>query len=229
MKSSNACLAKAATARNKVAMQQPHLRLYSFPLSGHAHRARLMLSLLGLKAEIVDIDLTKKAHKGAEFLAFNPLGQVPVLEVDGEYIPDSNAILVYLARRFDAEGQWLPIAPLGMARVERWLSLAAGLLAEGPGAARRANVFRAPLDLTQPHAAAVRLFGYMNGVLGQSSFLIGERPTIADIAMYTYTAHAPEGDISLDPYAHIQAWLVKIEALPGFIPMDRWTQSALHE
>lgn len=204
-------------------MSTPSLRLYSFPLSGHAHRARLMLSLLGVEAEVIDVDLTKKEHKTPPFLALNPLGQVPVLEVDGEFIPDSNAILVYLARRFDPEGKWLPISPLGMARVERWLALAAGLLAEGPAAARRANVFRTPFDSAQSHGAAARLFGYMNGVLGQSLFLVGDRPTIADIAMYTYTAHAPEGDISLDPYAHIQEWLTRIEALPGFIPMEGWT------
>ncbi len=74
------------------------LTLHRFPLSGHAHRAELLLSLLGLDANLVDVDLRKGAHKQPDFLKLNRFGQVPVLEDGNQVIADSNAILVYLAK-----------------------------------------------------------------------------------------------------------------------------------
>ncbi|GLH78196.1 glutathione S-transferase [Bradyrhizobium sp. SSBR45G] len=195
-------------------------RLYDFALSGHAHRARLMLSLLGLPHEIVAVDLKGGAHKRPDFLALNPFGQVPVL-VDGDaVIADSNAILVYLAGRYDETGRWLPRDPLGQAQVQRWLSAAAGPLAFGPAAARVATLFGAPLDIARAHQIASGLFAVMEQELGRRPFLIGEAPTIADVALYSYTAHAPEGGVSLTLYPHVRAWLSRIADLPGFVPMQ---------
>ena len=114
---------------------QSQIRLYRHPLSGHSHRTELMLSLLGLPFEVVDIDLRAGAHKRRRFWRKNPLGQVPVIEDEGVVIADSNAILVYLAGRYDAGAQWLPRDPLAAARVQWWLSLAAGPIAAGPCAA----------------------------------------------------------------------------------------------
>ena len=95
------------------------IRLYRFALSGHAHRVELFLSLLGLPFERVDVDLLRREQKSPEFMARNPFGQVPVIE-DGELtLPDSNAILVYLARRYDATGSWLPQEPVAAARVQQ--------------------------------------------------------------------------------------------------------------
>jgi len=197
------------------------LRLYRFALSGHSHRAELMLSLLGLRAELVDVDLRKGEHKQAQFLAKNSFGQVPVLE-DGELaVSDSNAILVYLGERYDPAGRYWPGDAAGRAQVQRWLSVAAGQLAAGPAAARLVRVFNAPLD----HALALRkaheLFALLERELGTRPFLVGQTPTLADVALYTYTAHAPEGDVSLEPYPAIQRWIGRIEALPGFVPMLR--------
>ncbi|MDU6136334.1 glutathione S-transferase family protein, partial [Bradyrhizobium sp.] len=93
-------------------------RLYHFALSGHAHRARLMLHLLGLDCDYVEVDLSGGAQKRPDFLALNPFGQVPVLVEGDAVIPDSNAILVYLARRYDESGRWLPRDPLGQAQVQ---------------------------------------------------------------------------------------------------------------
>ncbi|BAM87903.1 putative glutathione S-transferase GstA-like protein [Bradyrhizobium oligotrophicum S58] len=194
-------------------------RLYQFVLSGHSHRARLMLSLLGLPCEFVDVDLKGGAHKQPDFLALNPFGQVPVL-VDGDaVVPDSNAILVYLATRYDASGRWLPRDPLGQAQVQRWLSAAAGPLAFGPAAARVATLFGAPLDMAKAHQLADALFAVMEREFGARPFLVGEMATLADIALYSYTAHAPEGGVSLSPYPNIVAWLARLTALPGFVPM----------
>lgn len=195
------------------------LRLYRFTLSGHSHRAELMLSLLGLPAQLIDVDLRKGEHKQPQFLAKNSFGQVPVLEDGALTVSDSNAILVYLAERYDAQGRYWPSDPGRRAQVQRWLSVAAGQLATGPAAARLVRVFKAPLD----HALAVRkaheLFAVMDQELGRRPFLVGETPTLADIAIYTYTAHAPEGDVSLEAYPAIRNWLTRIEALPGFVPM----------
>lgn len=201
-------------------------RLHWHPLSGHSHRARLMLSLLGLEPQLAEVDFKTGAHKAPAFLQLNPFGQVPVLEDGDAVIADSNAILVYLALKHDPSGRWYPRDPVQAAHVQRWLSVAAGPLAAGPAAARIANVFGVPTDRDKAKAVAAALFAVMEAELGRDPFLAGSHPTIADVALYSYTAHAPEGDISLDPYPAIRDWLARIEALDGFVPMRRFTASA---
>jgi glutathione S-transferase len=196
------------------------IRLYGHPLSGHSHRVQLFLSLLQLPHEVVEVDLLRGEHKRPEFLTMNPLGQVPVIEDGDLTLADSNAILVYLAGRYDQGGRWLPKDPAGMARVQRWLSIAAGQLLSGPGLARVEVVFKRPRDPRRLEVAR-QLFTMMDAHLAAQPFLAGEEPTIADLALYTYTAHAPEGGVSLEPYAHLRAWLGRIEALPGFVGMVR--------
>lgn len=197
------------------------LRLHSFPLSGHAHRARLMLALLGLQAEIADVDLRGGAQKRPDFLGLNAFGQVPVLE-DGEtVVADSNAILVYLAGKYDNSGRWLPRDPATAAQVQRWLSVAAGQLATGPARARLVKLFGAPFDHAACQQAATQLFNVMEQHLQTRDWLAADHATIADVALYSYTAHAPEGDVSLEPYPNIRAWIARIEALPGFVSMPK--------
>ena len=133
------------------------IRVYSFELSGHAHRVRLMLSLLDLPHEVIELDLAGGAQKRPEFLARNVFGQVPVIE-DGELtLADSNAILVYLALSYDAQRRWLPIAPAAQAEMQRWLSVAAGLLAFGPAAARASQVDRKSTRLNSSHSDRSRM------------------------------------------------------------------------
>jgi glutathione S-transferase len=192
--------------------------LHGFRLSGHSHRAELFLSLLGLPFEFRQVDLAAGAHKQPAFLAKNAFGQVPVIE-DGEVvIADSTAILVYLATRY-APGKWLPQDPAGAAEVQRWLSVASGLVAFGPAAARLVTVFKASLDADEAIARSHALLAVLQRVLAGRSWLVGTKPTIADVAIYTYVAHAPEGNVSLDAYPDVRAWLARIEALPGFVPM----------
>lgn len=195
------------------------LKLHGLNLSGHSHRAQLFLSLLGLEAEIIQVELLNGAHKQPEFLAKNLFGQVPVLE-DGEtVIADSNAILVYLAQKFDPTGNWYPKDPQAAAEIQRFLSVAAGPVANGPASARLVNVFNAQLD----HARAIDIAHAMLSVLNQHlegrEWLVGDHPTIADIANYSYIAHAPEGDVSLEAYPQVRSWLARIEQLPGFVAM----------
>ena len=195
--------------------------LYTHPLSGHAHRAALMLSLLRLPFERIEVDLMKGAQRAPDFLARNPFGQVPVIE-DGEVtLADSNAILTYLALRYDRDGTWLPRDPVAAARVQQWLSIAAGPLAAGPGAARLVALFGAKLDHERCKTIAQQLYTVVDAHLAARRFLVGAGPTIADVALYSYTALAPEGGVALDGYPNVRAWLARIEALPGFLTMQR--------
>ena len=196
------------------------IKLYNFPKSGHAHRIELMLSLLNLPTELVFVDLAKGAHKQPDFLALNPFGQVPVIDDNGTVIADSNAILVYLAKKYD-NGTWLPEAPAAAAREQRWLSVAAGPLAYRPPAARLVTVFGASFNTDEVITRAHTLLKVIDAELAKSPFLAGDTPTIADVANYSYIAHAPEGNVSLEPYANVRSWLARIEALPGFVPMPR--------
>ena len=196
------------------------IRLHRMPLSGHCHRVELFLSLLGLPVELVEVNMAAGAHKAPAFLQLNPFGQVPVIQDGDIALTDSNAILVYLASRYapDADA-WLPRDPLQAAAVQRWLSVAAGPLAFGAAVARAIVVFKRTTQPDEVIQRAHSLLAVMEATLQHSDYLAGNRPTLADVANYSYTAHAPEGRVALDAYPHVRAWLARIEALPGFVPM----------
>lgn len=197
-----------------------NITLYRHALSGHSHRVETFLSILGLPADIVDVDLANGAHKQPDYLAKNRFGQVPVLEDGSDTLSDSNAILVYLATRYDASRTWLPEDLVAAAEVHRFLSVAAGKIAYGPAAARLVNVFGATLDHDNAINTAHAVLADLDAHLAGRNWLVTEQPTIADIANYAYIAHAPEGDVSLEDYANVRAWLQRIEQLPGFVPMQ---------
>jgi len=198
------------------------IKLYGSAISGHVHRVRLFLSMLGLPFEVIELDLRQRANRTPEFLARNPFGQVPVIE-DGDVTQaDSNAILVYLNERYAPDpARWMPRDPVGAARVQRWFSVAAGPLASGPAAARVMALFGLAADPTETVTRSHALLSVMEMHLAQQPFLAGPSATLADIANYAYVAHAPEGRVSLEPYPHLRAWLARVEALPGFVPMVR--------
>jgi len=196
------------------------MKLYHFPLSGHAHRARLFISLLGIPCELVEVDLRSGAHKKPEFLALNPFGQVPVLDDDGTIISDSNAILVYLATKL-GRTDWLPADAKGAAAVQRWLSVAAGDLAFGPAAARLITVFGAKHNPEDVIARAHLLLKRLEEHLADRDWVAGTKPTIADVALYSYLSSAPEGNVELSAYPRVVAFLRRIEALPGFVPFAK--------
>ena len=198
--------------------RQP-LQLYRHPLSGHAHRAQLALGFLELPYELIEVDLKKGEQKAPEFLEISPFGQVPVLVDNGTAVFDSNAILVYLATRYDGhDRRWLPRDPVAQASVQAWLSVAAGQIAFGPATARLINVFGAQRDLQEAITRSHALLKVIEHHLAARTFLVGEAPTIADIAGYSYIWAAPEGGVDLTPYPAVSRWLARIEALPGFVP-----------
>lgn len=192
------------------------MKLYVHPLSGHAHRAQLFVSLLGLPHELIEVDLKAGAHKQPAFLALNPFGQVPVLDDDGVVVSDSNAILVYLAKKH-RHSDWLPETPAEAAAVQRWLSVSAGEIAYGPAAARLVTVFGARFNADEVIARAHAILGKIESHLADREWLVGTRPTIADVALYSYVARAPEGNVDLSAYPRVNAFLRRLEALPGFV------------
>ncbi|UTY46580.1 glutathione S-transferase family protein [Sinorhizobium fredii] len=196
------------------------MQLYYHPLSGHAHRARLLLSLLGVEHDLVLVDLARREHKQEPFLKLNPFGQVPVLDDGGTIICDSNAILVYLAKT-TGRADWLPEDPQGAAAVQRWLTVAAGQIAHGPAQARLINVFKAPYRPEEVIPRSHAILTLIEAALEGRGWIATDRPTIADVALYSYVARAPEGDVDLQPYANIRAWLERIEALPGFVDFQK--------
>ena len=196
------------------------MKLYHFPLSGHAHRARLFLSLLNVKAEIIDLDLANGEHKTPEFLKLNSFGQVPVL-VDGDVIVnDSNAILAYVATKLGRK-DWMPDDLASVAKIQKWLSVAAGEISYGPCAARLITVFGADFRAEEVIAPAHRILGLINAELENHRFIIGNTPTVADVAFYSYIAGTPEGNVDLAPYPEVRHWLARIEALPGFVALPK--------
>ncbi|QUD86712.1 glutathione S-transferase family protein [Phenylobacterium montanum] len=199
---------------------EPALVLHGFRLSGHSHRAELMLSLLGLDYGFRHVDLTQQEQKGPAFLALNSLGAVPVLVDEGVAIPDSVAILAYLAQRYDPERRWLPTDPLAAARVQRWFSIAQGPVWAGPARARVIKRFGGTADdHARAVAAADAFLPVLDAELAGRAFLAADAATAADVAIYSYVKVAPEGEVSLEPYPAIRAWLERVEALPRFIPM----------
>jgi glutathione S-transferase len=199
-------------------MASSSLTVYGTKLSGHTHRVELLLHLLKLPYRFVDAPAP--VRQGAEFLRINPLGQIPVLQDGALVLTDSNAILVYLAKRYAPGSSWLPEDPVGAAQVQRWLSLAAGEIAFGPAKARvGARWGDTGMPPALMHKLADKVLGFMEASLAQQDFLAAPQPTLADLACYAYIAHAPEGGIALEAYPQVRSWIARVQALPHFVPM----------
>ncbi|SET83123.1 glutathione S-transferase family protein [Paracoccus homiensis] len=195
------------------------IKLYRNPKSGHCHRVELMLAFLGLPYETIDLDMANGAHKAPDFLKISPFGLVPAIDDNGYTLADSNAILVYLVQTYAPGTHWMPTEAKDAAEVQRWLTVAADNIYAGPCAARLVKVF----GTTHDHAAAVAkahdLFAVMEAHLTGRDWLATAQISIADVAGYSYIAHAPEGGVDLAPYPALRAWLARVEAQPDFVPM----------
>ena len=201
--------------------QNKPIKLYRNPLSGHCHRAELMLSLLGLPYRTIDLDMANNEHKSLHYLAISPLGQVPAIDDNGTTLSDSNAIITYLATKYHDDYHWIPQDPIAAAQVQRWLSIAAGEIASGPCAVRLVKVFGVTLDYSAAKQKTLALFSMMESHLSNQPYLVGDAITLADIAGYSYVSHVPEGGVSLAPYPAIRAWLARVEDQPRFVGMTR--------
>jgi glutathione S-transferase len=198
-------------------MADPDIILHGTELSGHTHRVELLLRMLGLPYRTQP---APAAIRGSpEFQKLNPLRQIPVLQDGDVTLADSNAILVYLAKRYALGSQWLPEQPLAAAQVQRWLSIAAGEVMYGPAVARMIAQWNFPGELPRAKKIAGVLLRFMDDHLKSRQFLAAEHATIADLACYSYVAHAPEGGIPLEDYVSVRSWLRRVEALPKFKPI----------
>jgi len=210
-------MVRTAAVTEEITMSTPEIVLHGTELSGHAHRVELLLRMLGLPFRYVVASAAVRSTP--EFHQLNPLRQIPVLQDGDLTLADSNAILVYLAKRYAPGSRWLPEEPLAAAQVQRWLSIAAGQVMYGPAIARMIVQWNFPGDLARAKQIAAVLLGFMNEHLKTRNFLAADHATIADLACYSYVAHAPEGGIALGEYAWVLAWLRRIEALPHFKPI----------
>lgn len=200
------------------------ITLYEFALSGNCHKIRLMLSLLGLDYQSVAVNGSEQQQKSEEFLAMNPFGQVPVLVDDDVIVRDSQAILVYLAKKY-GNGQWLPNDAASLAEVMAWLSTASNEVALGPNRLRLHYKFGRDINIEESLQISLKLMAILQARLENHPFLATGQITIADIAVYPYIALAPEGRLDLKPYPAVTTWLSRIQALPGYVGMPGMWQA----
>lgn len=196
------------------------MKLYTHPLSGNGHRVGALLNLLNIEHEIEIVNLPGGAQKAPEYLTLNPMGQVPVL-VDGDVtLRDSSAILIYIAMKYDTARTWLPDDAAKAAYIQQWLSNSVNEIISGPFTLRVIKLLGSKADYDAAKAKTERLFGDLfEPHLAKNDWLVGDGPTLADVANYSYIAVTHEGEFSLDPYPAIKAWLTRVEAIKGFTPM----------
>jgi len=197
------------------------IRLHDYPTSGNCYKVRLLLAHLGVPYERVEWDTRAGETRTPEFLRINPGGKVPVLETErGGLLPESGAILFYLA-----EGTpLLPEDRFERAQVLRWMSFEGSVHQPSLAIARFLVKF---VEMTDEYRAMLRQKqkeGYvaletMEGQLEGEDFFVGDRYSIADIALFAYTHVAHEGGFDLRPFPAIRGWLERLQARPKYVPM----------
>ena len=202
------------------------IKLYDYPLSGNCYKVRLLMSFLGLKFESWLVNFYPgREHKSDWFLAINPLGQIPVVSDDEFVLRDAQAILVYLASRYDQSGSWYPREDaVALGEIAAWLAFA-DLITSTASAARLHDALFYEFDVEACRAGAHRLFRILDEHLWfaekrlQNWLLDRANPTIADIACFPYVMLSEEGGISRQDYPAIRRWADRVKHLPNFITM----------
>ena len=194
------------------------MRLYDYFASCNCYKVRLLLAHLGRPYERVPIDIFAGETLTDDYARVNPSRTTPMLETDdGRYLPESNAILVYLAHGTP----FLPDDPVDLAEVVRWLVYEQTDVIPTMGGLRfRLLVGR--LEPSDPEAirrkqGALEVLRLLDGHLATREFFVGGRYTIADVAIYGYTHVAHEAGIDLQPYSNLRAWFERVEEEPGYI------------
>ncbi|NVM91214.1 glutathione S-transferase [Variovorax sp. SG517] len=204
------------------------LKLYDYPLSGNCFKVRQMLAWLGVAYQTVPVDFFPgREHKSAAFLAsVNPLGQLPVIDDDGFVLRDAQAILVYLASRYDPQGRWYPDEPSLRGEVAQWLATADELTRTASAARLHDALGYHHLDIDACRTGARAVFRVLDDHLAERAteglrwLASAPEPTIADLACFPYVALAGEGGISLDEFPALRNWVWDFRHLPGFIGMS---------
>lgn len=193
-------------------------KLYDLELSGNCYKVRLLCALVGVPLEIISVDFLAGAHKQPPLSDLNAFGEIPIFQDDDLVLRDSQAILVYIARKWGGES-WLPNDPAGLAQVSQWLMVAENEIARGPNDARLHDKFGYRLDVAHARSKSARILALLERHLTRETWLALARPTIADIACMPYVALGHEGGVPLDPYPAVKTWVDRVKALPGFIGM----------
>lgn len=203
--------------------------LYSMQRSGNSYKVRLALARLGIPYRLVEIDILQGESRTPEFLAKNPNGQIPLLEVAPDrYIAESNAILWYVAG-----GTTLaPEDRIARAEALQWMFFEQHSLEPNIGAAYFwLGLIKGGRDL-QRHALddwmenGYHALGVMENHLRDNRFFVGDRSTVADIALYAYTHLAGQCDVDLARFPAVRGWLARVAAEPGHVPID-WQPDVL--
>ncbi len=195
--------------------------LYGQIDSGNCYKVRLMLHYTGRKYRYVETNSFAGETRTPEFLAKNPNGKVPLLELEnGEFLPESNAILWYLGRG----SEYVPEDSLEQARVLEWMFFEQ-YSHEPSIAVSRAMILRGEAEeraavLAEKQAAGRKALAVMDQHLAVREYFAAERFTIADIALYAYTHNAHEGGFDLEPYVNVRAWLARCSARSGHFPIE---------
>ena len=201
------------------------MTLYEFALSGNCHKIRLMLSLLGLDYRSVIVNGSERQQKSVNFLSMNPFAQVPVLTDDNVIVRDSQAILVYLARKYGNE-QWLPNEATALAEVAAWLSTAANEVSMGPNRLRLHYKFGRAINIEESRQTAINLLNILQERLEKHQWLATDHVSIADTSVYPYIGLAPEGRLDFESYPAVTRWVSQIQALPGYVGTPAMWQGA---
>jgi glutathione S-transferase len=202
------------------------ITLYDFEMSGNCYKVRLLLRLLDLPHQLHAIDFYPgREHRSAWFLKLNPLGQLPVLTDEALTLCDSQAILVYLASRYDSSGRWYPRTPDLLGQITQWLLFADGL-GGVVSAARFCEGMFYPGDVAEYRARAHALLRILDRQLFFSERCAdgwvcdGTQPTIADLACFPFVILSEEAGILRRDYAALRRWGDRVRELPHFIPMS---------
>jgi glutathione S-transferase len=202
------------------------IRLYDYELSGNCYKLRLLMSFLAIEYATVPVDFYPgRAHKSPWFLQLNPLGQLPVIDDGGVLLRDAQAILVYLASRYDPGESWYPRQnPALLGEISQWLAFADGITSTASAARLHDGMFY-DLDVAAARAGAHRLFRILDEHLwfgeqeGRNWICAAADPTIADIACFPYVMLSEEGGISRQDYPAIRRWCDRFKRIKGFIVM----------
>ncbi len=201
------------------------IKFYDSSLSGSCYKVKLLLRFLGLEYDRELIDFyPDRQHKKPEFLKINPLGQIPALEDDDLRLRDAQAILCHLANKYDSSGLWLPRDPALFGPVMMWLMFAGGELMAA-SAARLHDALGYKLDVDSARSSARAAFRILDDHLTHreiegAKWLVGDHPTIADIACFPYVALSGEGGIGHEEYPAIRNWMRDFRRLPRFHAMS---------